>query len=222
MDNAYTILIVEDDSATAAGLKSLLELNDFCTIIAPNGSTAIKLLDDRTINLVLLDINIPEINGFEVLEYIRQYNSEMHIIMLSARINPADKIRALDSGADDYVTKPFDSGELLSRIRRSLRIPSTTILKLKDITLDYKNFKLSTETDSIDITQREAIILRVLIENYGSIVSRNDIMNRIDMHGTLSTSRNVDVHISKLRKELEAIHSELSIYSKRQVGYTIK
>ena len=222
MDKTYTILIVEDDIATATGLQSLLELNGYQTIIAPDGPTAIKILDSQDVKLALLDINIPEFNGFEVLEYIRQHNSEMQIIMLSARMNPADKIRALDAGADDYVTKPFDSGELLSRIRRSLRIPSNNVLQLKDIILDYKNLKLSTESYSIDITQREAMILRLLMKNYGNIVSREDLMNSIDMRGTLSTSRNVDVHISKLRKELESIHSELSIYTKRQVGYTIK
>lgn len=222
MNTSYKILIVEDNSSTASALQSLLRLNNYQSILAADGIAAIQCLDSQPFDLILLDINIPEIDGFEILEYVRRYDQDLPIIIISARTDVSDRIRALDSDADDYITKPFDFGELLSRIRRRLRIPHITTFRLKDVVLDYLGLSLTAYSNTINLTYREATIMRLLIENYGSTVSRETLLNCIDAHGSLLTDRSIDVYISRLRKKLSFIDSQLSIRTKRQIGYTIE
>lgn len=187
---------------------------------ALNGKAGLELTAAHTYDLVILDVMMPGIDGFEVLRQLRE-KSKVPVLMLTARTEQASRIRGLESGADDYLPKPFDPLELLARVRAILRraTPALTskVLEANGVRLDPGARSVSQNGQMITVTSIEYDILEVLIRAAGSVVSRDDLMNRLYQREATPFDRSIDVHVSHLRKKLT--DSDSLIRTVRGIGY---
>ena len=207
---ARTILLVEDDPALALGLRDTLEFEGFKVLHAERGADGLLLARDTKPDCIILDLMLPDINGYQICEQLRATDAIVPIIMLTARAQEADKIRGLDAGADDYVTKPFSVGELVARIRalfrRGARAPSvstTSRFVIGDTVIDTAAHTLSRGHETTQITFYEVELLKLLHERMGQPVSRDDILDKVWGTKSNPTNRTVDNFVVKLRKKLE-------------------
>lgn len=207
---AKTVLLVEDDPALALGLCDALTFEGFEVFHATTGSQGVQLSSDKKPDCVILDLMLPDINGFDACKLIREKDKRVPILMLTARSSEADKIRGLDAGADDYVTKPFSVGELVARIRAIFRRASRvnqdlTLLKLGEWEIDLGAHLLKNAKVSIALSFYEVELLRLLYERKGQPVSRDEILERIWGIKAGPTNRTVDNFVMKLRKKIEPL-----------------
>jgi DNA-binding response OmpR family regulator len=203
------ILVIEDEPDLVRGLRDALEFEGFEILTSGLGREGVKLARERAPDLVLLDLMLPDINGFTVCEEIRSGNPVMPIIMLTARSQETDKIRGLDVGADDYVTKPFSIGELVARINaifRRLRrvIPTDEELRIGDAVISPRKHELVRNRKTSTLSFYEVELLRLLHERAGQPVTREEILDKIWGVSGNATSRSVDNFVVKLRKKIEA------------------
>jgi len=204
-----TILIVEDEPAIVMGLQDVLEFEGYDVVAASTGRDGLALAKNRKPDAVLLDLMLPDINGYQVCEELRRWDPFLPIIMLTARSQETDKIRGLDAGADDYVTKPFSVAELTARIRAIVRRASRTPGTAPEaFTIGDAELNLTAQTASRNgKTQRlsfyEVELLRMLQERKGQPVARDDILARIWGLESATTNRTVDNFIVKLRRKIE-------------------
>lgn len=205
------ILIVEDDKHILTGLVDNLELEGYKTVIAGDGKEALRQAAETSPDLILLDIMIPKLNGFEVCKELKLKGIKAPIIILSARAQEADKVLGLELGADDYVTKPFSPRELMVRVKAVLRRVENVgkvedVYTFDDVTVDFKKFqvfKQGTEKGvEVKLTAAEFKILKLLIGSTGEPVSRHKILAEIWTDKDVTT-RTVDTHIWSLREKLE-------------------
>lgn len=197
------ILIVEDDRHLADGLRYNLEREGYDVDVAPDGERAWRQYEADAPDLVLLDLMLPGLDGYAVLERMRERHPRPPVIILSARDAEADKIRGFDGGADDYVTKPFALGELLARIRTRLRDAAalrTFHLGARRVDLDRHEVREGGTTWSL--TPTEVALLEILRERRGAPIDREELMRRI-WGIERTTSRTLDAHVTRLRKKLE-------------------
>lgn len=202
------ILIIEDEPDIARGLTDALEFEGFDVYCANLGRDGLKLVRERGPDLVILDLMLPDINGFSVCEQIRQHNTLTPVIMLTARSQESDKIRGLEVGADDYVTKPFSVGELVARIhalfRRLHRVPAgVDALTIGTATVDLRKHELVRNKKTYQLTFYEIEIIKLLSERGGEPVARDEILEKIWGVSGYGSSRSVDNCVVKLRKKLE-------------------
>jgi DNA-binding response OmpR family regulator len=206
--NRQTILIIEDDPALAMGLCDTLEFEGFGVSHAETGREGIeRFLDDQP-DCIILDLMLPDINGYQVCEEVRRTNTVVPIIILTARSQEADKIRGLDAGADDYVTKPFSVGELVARIRAVFRREARTSLPavqfdIGEVRVDTATHSLRHGDETIGLSFYEVELLKLLHERVGQPVSRDDILDRVWGVSATPTNRTVDNFVVKLRKKIE-------------------
>jgi DNA-binding response OmpR family regulator len=205
-----SILVIEDEPQIVMGLKDALEFEGFRVVCAVNGKQGITLARQERPNVVLLDLMLPDLNGYQVCEELRRHDAFMPIIMLTARSQEADKIRGLDVGADDYVTKPFSVGELIARIRalfRRTNRPSETnhSFKVGNVTVNVSAHTVKREgaKQAEALSFYEVELLRFLFERQGQPVSREEILNKIWGVEANPTNRTIDNFIVKLRKKIE-------------------
>jgi DNA-binding response OmpR family regulator len=203
-----TILLVEDDPALALGLRDTLEFEGFSVVHAERGGEGLSLALKTKPDCVILDLMLPDMNGYEICEQLRSHDAIVPIIMLTARGQEADKIRGLDAGADDYVTKPFSVGELVARIRalfrRGARAQSQAMrFPIGDVLVDTAAHTLTRGQDTTQITFYEIELLKLLHERIGQPVSRDDILDKVWGAKSTPTNRTVDNFVVKLRKKLE-------------------
>lgn len=202
------VLVIEDEPDIARGLRDALEFEQFDVSTCASGREGIKVLRERGADLVILDLMLPDINGFTVCEDIRQSHPVVPIIMLTARSQETDKIRGLEAGADDYVTKPFSVGELIARInaifRRLHRTASDEIVTIGQATIDLRRHELVRNRKTMALSFYEVEILRLLYERAGEPVSREEILEKIWGVSGYGSSRSVDNFVVKLRKKIEA------------------
>jgi DNA-binding response OmpR family regulator len=210
MDPRKTILVIEDEPQILLGLKDALEFEGFRVVSAANGKLGISLARQERPNVVLLDLMLPDVNGYQVCEELRRQDAFMPIIMLTARSQEADKIRGLDAGADDYVTKPFSIGELVARIRalfRRTNRPSETNHQFKVGTVTVNcaahTIKKDGAKQAVSLSFYEVELLRFLFERQGQPVSREEILNKIWGVDANPTNRTIDNFIVKLRRKIE-------------------
>ncbi len=209
MTTKRTILIIEDEPHIVLGLKDALEFEGFQVVSAGKGKEGVALARQENPDAVLLDLMLPDINGYQVCQELRRWNAFVPVIMLTARSQEIDKIRGLDSGADDYVTKPFSVGELIARIRalfrRVNRVPEGTREKLTlgDTEIDLTAHTATRGTDTQQLTFYEIELVRVLFERVGQPVSRDELLEKIWGLEANATNRSVDNCIVKLRKKVE-------------------
>lgn len=202
------ILVIEDEPDIARGLRDALEFEQFEVTTAGLGREGIKCLRERGADLVILDLMLPDINGFTVCEEMRQSHPVVPIIMLTARSQETDKIRGLESGADDYVTKPFSVGELVARInaifRRLHRSTGTDeAIQIGPATVYPRRHELVRNRKTVVLSFYEVEILRLLHERQGEPVAREEILEKIWGVSGYGSSRSVDNFVVKLRKKIE-------------------
>ncbi len=201
------ILIIEDEPDIARGLSDALEFEQFEVMASGRGREGIKMLQERGADLIILDLMLPDINGFSVCEQIRQSHPVVPIIMLTARSQETDKIRGLEAGADDYVTKPFSVGELIARInaifRRLHRSQNDETIRIGANTIFPRRHELERKGKTIALSFYEVELLRLLWERAGEPVTRDEILDKIWGVSGHSQSRSVDNFVVKLRKKIE-------------------
>ena len=203
-----TILVIEDEPHIALGLKDALEFEGFRVVAAANGRDGVQLARQERPNAILLDLMLPDVNGYQVCEDIRRFDPFAPIIMLTAKSQEADKIRGLDAGADDYVTKPFSVGELVARLRalfrRTQRPAEVSSFRVGDVAINLAQHTLQREGRKPEsLSFYEVELLRLLHERAGQPVSRDEILNKIWGLEASPTNRTIDNFIVKLRRKLE-------------------
>lgn len=205
------ILLAEDEETLAVGLEYNLTDEGFVVDWAKDGKEALRLFNTRNYDLIILDIMLPYFDGFEIAKQVRTKNPQMPILMLTARTSSEDKVRGLELGADDYMTKPFHLNELLLRIRGMLKrkhwyktsVELSPVYKFGKNVVNFENFKCKSGLKEFELTQREAMLLKYLIERKGKIVSRKELLANV-WHITAEVeTRTVDNFISRLRKYFE-------------------
>lgn len=220
------ILYVEDDEVLSYVTKDNLELNGFAVSHAATGKEAIRLFKQGTYDLCLVDVMLPEMDGFAVAEEIRSRHSEIPIIFLTAKSLKEDKLKGLKLGADDYITKPFSIEELLLKIKVFLKrkhivgVHDPQSLKIGKFELDFDNLKLINGENAEQMTKKEAELLRLLILNKNKIVERSTILERIWGENDYFMGRSMDVFISRLRKYLKG-DPEISLENIHGVGFRL-
>lgn len=221
------ILVVDDERSISDILKINLEKEGYLVLTAADGEEGLKLALREEVDLVLLDVMLPKMDGFEVCKKIRQ-KSEVPIVMLTARSEEIDKILGLELGADDYVTKPFSVRELLARVKANLRRtvsqkdaePSEGDIIIGDITINTERYELRKRGKVIELTLREFELVRFLAETPNRICSRDTILRKVWGYEYVGDDRTVDVTISRLREKIEDNPGEPEyIMTRRGIGY---
>jgi DNA-binding response OmpR family regulator len=208
MDPKRTILVVDDEPDIVLGLKDALEFEGFRVLAATSGKEAVQLARQERPNAILLDLMLPDKNGYQICEEVRHFDVSVPILMLTARSQEADKIRGLDAGADDYVTKPFSLGELIARLRalfrRAQRPVEVSAFRIGNSTVNVAAQTLQRDGKKAEqLSFYETELLRLLHERQGQPVSREDILNKIWGVDANPTNRTIDNFIVKLRKKIE-------------------
>lgn len=217
------LLVVEDDAAIRRGLVDLLRSEQYTVDEAEDGPSGLeKILTDPP-DLVLLDIMMPGMDGFDVLKAVRADNLDVPVIFLSARSQEIDKVLGFRLGADDYVIKPFGSQELLARVSARLRNPRETVLRqhaFGNVVLDRVGSRILVNGHDVPATAREKDLLAYLVRHPGEALSRQRLLNEVWGPDNMSTSRTVDSHILTLRKKIEPDPAHpIHIISVRNIGY---
>jgi DNA-binding response OmpR family regulator len=219
------ILIVEDETTVRDTLALNLRAEGFETLTAPDGAAGLKLAREQAPDLVILDLMLPELDGLSVCRMLRR-DSNVPIIMLTARGTEMDKIAGLETGADDYVVKPFSLGELLARVRANLRRAGSephapdTRLQAGDLALDLLARKASLGPAELKLSYREFELLAELMRNQGAVLTRDLLLTRVWGYDYVGDSHTVDVHVRWLREKIEADPSNPQrITTVRGVGY---
>lgn len=220
------LLLVEDSLQLNKALSTVLKRNSFVVDSAFDGEEALLFIDQYKYDVIILDIMLPKVNGLEVLKTARSKKINTPIIMLTAKSTTEDKITGLDLGADDYLPKPFVVDELLARIRALLRrkpaYDEAEILSFGDLELDVNTLVLSTKEDKVTLMNKEMQIMTLLMKAKGNVVSLETISKNAWDIESYSTSENVWVFISYLRKKIEKIKSNVKIKSIRYQGYYLE
>ncbi|MCX4248585.1 MAG: response regulator transcription factor [Bacilli bacterium] len=216
------ILIVEDDISIHNILEELLKKEDYLTYNAYSGTEALLLLEKESVDLILLDLMLPAISGEEIIEKIK----DTPIIVLSAKISSEDKVNCLMSGANDYITKPFDSKELLARIEVQLRSKNKSsimeTLKYKDLELLNDNHTLLICGNKVNLTKTEYAILKHLLLNPHQVITKNKLLDLISTDTEDCDENSLRVHISNIRKKIRDYTEKEYIESIWGIGFKIK
>ena len=202
------ILVIEDDPAILRGLADNLRFESYEVLTASDGETGYRLLLERKPDLVVLDLMLPRMSGYELCRKVRAEGVATPILMLTARGEEADRVLGLDLGADDYVTKPFSVRELLARIRALLRRgkPAKTLpdeLRFDEVVIDFRRYEASNQGRPLEMTRKEFQILRLLGARAGEVVTRDELLNDVWGYENYPTTRTVDNHIAGLRAKIE-------------------
>ena len=223
------ILIVEDEQHLAEGLRFNLELEDYETEIAQDGKIALEILANKEFDAIILDVMLPEIDGFEVARTLRSQENFTPILMLTALGKPEDVLLGFEAGADDYLPKPFDLAIFIARLNGLLRRrewfkketkKTEDIFTINGKTIDFQNLELKTETETVKLTLMEAKLLRHLIENEGKAVSRKEILQDVWGLNQETDTRAIDNFIVRLRRLLEIEpNSPKILQTVRGIGY---
>jgi len=222
------ILLVEDEENLALGLEYNLTAEGYMVFLAKDGREAIKLFDENEFDLIVLDIMLPYFNGFEIAKHVREKIPQMPILMLTARTQVEDRVKGLELGADDYLTKPFHLKELLLRIKGMLRrkkwyqkvVIDNPLYKFGNSEINFENLKCLKGKKEFQLTSYEAMIMKYLIENKDKVVTRKELLENVwNMNPDIET-RTVDNFIARLRKHFEDDPSNPKyIVSVRSAGY---
>lgn len=222
------ILVIEDEPEMQRGLRDNLEFEGFDVIAISDGKKGLQTILDKKFDLILLDVMLPGMSGFDVCKQARGKGISTPIIMLTAKGEEVDKVLGLEFGADDYITKPFSLRELLARVKAVLRrAPSGTKITAAKVTLglleiDFENYTATKKNKSISMTSKEFDILRYLWQHQKEVISRDDLLTHVWGYDESISSRTVDNFIVKLRKNIEKDPSQpnhiLTIHS---VGYKL-
>lgn len=205
------ILVVDDDQDILRVVKANLELHNFHVLTADSCASAKKIFHQKRPDLIILDIMLPDGDGVQICRDIRKSHPNLPVIMLTAKDKLSDKIIGLESGADDYIVKPFETLELIARIRACLRRtrPKEEEIRIGNLIIDLKRRLVKKSGESVELTPKQFDLLRYLVENRDRVVSRQELRERLWKENKLySWSRVIDVHIMHLREKIEDNPSE--------------
>ena len=222
------ILIIEDDPGIQLSLKDEFESEGFEVNVADNGLTGLEMIKQNPPDLIILDLMLPFLNGYQVCKKLRQEGNSVPMIMLTVKDQEVDKVLGLELGADDYVTKPFSLRELLARVNALLRrssenIPESSVFCIGETAFDLKKFEALKNGRVIEYTTLEFNILKLLFERKGQAIFRTEFLNHVwGENNTVVTERTIDSHIANIRKKLEDDPADPRyIVSVRGVGYKL-
>lgn len=227
---AVTVLIVEDEEKIGRFLELELMHEGYEVMKAVNGRDGLEKAQSGKADLVVLDVMLPELNGFEVLRRLRK-TSDIPVIMLTARDEVMDKVAGLDGGADDYMTKPFAIEELLARIRLILKKRGGTggmtshdknQLGIGKLHMDVQRYEVSYDGKQVELTHREFELLKVLLENKNIVISRDTLLEKVCGYDYMGETNIIDVYVRYLRSKLDDVFQVKIIQTVRGVGYCIK
>lgn len=224
------VLIVDDERSIVDILKYNIEKDGTKAICAYDGKEGLRLARTEDPDVILLDVMLPEMDGFEVCRTLRAEGNSVPIIMITAREEETDKVFGLDLGADDYITKPFSMRELLARVRTNMRraasmLPAqpgsdADVIRAKDLVIDRARRSVSRNGHEIELTQREYELIKYLAENPGKVMSREELMSAVWQYDYFGDLRAVDVAVRRLREKVEDNPSEPQyVITKRGAGY---
>lgn len=219
------ILLAEDEKSLSRAVQTILEKNHYSVDVVFDGAEAYNYLQSSNYDGVILDIMMPKMDGITVLKRIREQGIKTPVLILTAKSEVDDKVLGLDSGANDYLTKPFVAKELLARIRamtRNQTIHSDSQLHVGNITLDSVSFELSSPSGSFRLANKEYQMMELLMRNPKNMISTEHFMERIWGFDSETEIKVVWVYISYLRKKLEALHADIQIRVTRNIGYSLE
>lgn len=223
------LLLAEDEQALSKALKAILERNNYSVDTAFDGQEALDYLEADNYDGAILDIMMPKVDGLTVLKEIRGKGNSLPVLLLTARSEVDDKVEGLDAGANDYLTKPFNSRELLARIRAMTRTSSAgqipgggTKLTVGNVTLDRATYELSTASGSFRLANKEFQMMEMLMSNPKNLISSERFMEKIWGYDSEAEINVVWVYISYLRKKLNALHADIRITAMRNAGYRLE
>ncbi|KIC96381.1 response regulator transcription factor [Flavihumibacter solisilvae] len=221
------ILLVEDEKKIAETLKKGLEEQQYQIDLAYDGNIGKKLFDQNNYDLVIADINVPGLNGYELLKHIRLINQQVPVLLLTALNSTEDKIEGFNTGADDYIVKPFDFAELVVRIRALLKraqhnAPVGKSIRVNDLVINLDSKEVSRAGKPIQLTAKEFQLLEYMIKNKNRVVSRADIaLNVWDIDFDTGTNV-IDVYVNFLRKKIDRDYEQKLIHTQVGMGYVLK
>ncbi len=228
MCNKHRILVVEDEINICNFVKTMLETNEYQVLVAPNGATAKTMFFSHNPDLVILDLGLPDMDGCEFISLVRE-QSATPIMVLSARTNESDKVKALDLGANDYITKPFGTNELLARVRATLRtsryqgIGDRQIkdkVHIKNMMIEYEARRVTIDNQEIRLTQTEYNIIELLSVHAGRVLTYSEIIKKIWGYSDSGSVKKLQVNMANIRKKLGEQPGEyLYILNELGVGY---
>ena len=222
------VLIVDDEKAIVDILEFNLQRDGYETLKAYDGPEGLRMAREENPDLLLLDIMLPGMDGFEVCRTLRGEGNDVPIVMITAREEETDKVFGLEIGADDYVTKPFSMRELLARVKANMRrtapsaqeTESGDVIRMRDLVIDMDRHTVSKNGRALDLTQREYELVRFLAQNPGKVVSRQELMSQVWQYEYFGDLRAVDVAVRRLREKLEDNPAEPDyVRTRRGVGY---
>jgi len=218
------VLVVEDDPAILRGLADNLRGESYDVVTAMDGETGYRLDRERQPDLIVLDLMLPRMSGYEVCRKLRAEGVQVPIVMLTARSEEADRVLGFDLGADDYVTKPFSIRELLARIRAVLRRSNPTRslpweLTFDDVVVDFRRYDARKAGRPLDLTRKEFGVLRLLAARAGEVVTRDELLNEVWGYDAMPSTRTVDTHVASLRAKLRDDAASPRLQTVHGVGY---
>lgn len=219
------VLIADDEKELTNALSAILKHNNYSVDCVYNGEDALYYIENGTYDALILDVMMPKVDGYKVLETLRKAGNTTPIMMLTAKSDIDDKVKGLDLGADDYLPKPFEVKELLARLRVILRRNSSTttnVLTLGNLSLDISTYEIFVGDSRVKLSNKEFQIIELLMLKPGNVISTERIMDKAWDYDTEAELNVVWVFISGLRKTLAQINANVEIRSNRGVGYTIE
>jgi DNA-binding response OmpR family regulator len=218
------VLLVEDETKVAHFISTGLEEEGYAIDVAYDGKKALELLREVKYDIVLLDLMIPEVSGLDVLKSIREWGVNTPVLIITAKSSKEDVVKGLDTGSDDYLTKPFSFDELVARVRallRRSRKADSHILEYRDIVLNPYNRTLVIAMREVELTEKEFLIMEVMLKNSEKPLTRKEIAEYVWQNQTDSTNI-VDVYVNFLRKKIESVTTRKYIHTVRGTGYVLR
>ncbi len=218
------VLLVEDEAKVANFISKGLQEEGYNVDVAYDGKKGLELLKEFNYDIVLLDLMIPEVDGFQLLKNIRSWGIHTPVLIITAKSSKEDVVKGLDMGSDDYLTKPFSFEELLARVRallRRSRKADTHILEYKDIILNPYNRRLNIASKDMELTEKEFLIMEFMLKNSERPLTRKEIAEYVWQNQGDSTNI-VDVYVNFLRKKIESLSIKKYIHTVRGIGYILK
>lgn len=219
------ILLVEDEVALSNAVKRILEQRGFVVDAVYDGRSAVDYATGMDYNLIILDVMLPKMDGFEVLQRVRSEGVHTPILMLTARSTVPDKVTGLNGGADDYMTKPFDTEELLARVGALTRRTGEVIvneLRFEDLALDVQSAVLRCGAESVQLSRKEFEVMKTFLYNPAMTVTKDALISSVWGMDSEATDNNVEVYISFLRKKLKYLKSRVGIRNLQKIGYRLE
>ena len=220
------VLVIEDEVRLAATLQDLLELNGYTADVRHDGESGLDEALTGIYDVMILDVMLPKMDGFTVLQRLRASGSAVPVLMLTARSELSDRVEGLDRGADYYLTKPFEPRELMACVRaltrRQPELRNTDVLTCGDLSLDKSSFTLSCAERSVRLSRKEFDMMELLMLNQKQVITKENLLVKIWGYESDAEDNNVEVYVSFLRRKLAHLRSQVSIRTIRMVGYCLE